>query len=202
MLRRWSVRWILLASAWTVGTSASESHAATATFTPVGMTHVEAGTDITFQIAVAVTSLSGFNTADVIIGSNAATDLTFAYSVDWLAAFSSVTTPQFDVGFYDQSVFVGGNHSTSVGTSLLLGTVTIHTAGMPLGNYRLDISNTLDGFSTLGLDGQPEPLNGFVTFAITPPIPAVSEWGLVLLALSLLAIGTVLLTPHRSPANE
>jgi hypothetical protein len=151
------------------GATVSTADAATATFTPLGPTQVEIGADMVFEVTVAVTGLSGFNTADVIIGANNVTDLTFAYSAAWLSAFASVTTPQYDIGFYQQSVFVGGNHPTSVGASLQLGSVTIHTACLPPGDYRIDISNASDGFSTLGLNGQPEPLNGFATFAVVGP---------------------------------
>ena len=149
----------------------SAASGATATFTPVGPTQVEIGTSIAFQISVSVSTLSGFNTADVIIGANGVTDIAFTYSSAWLAAFSSVTTPQYDVGFYDQSVFAGGNHSTSVGTSKLFGTVTVNTSTMQPGTYRLDIDQALDGFSTLGLNGQSDPLFGFVSFSVTGPDP-------------------------------
>ncbi len=184
----------------------SAASGATASFTPVGPTQVGIGTSITFQISVSVTSLSGFNTADAIIGANGVTDIAFTYSSAWLAAFSSVTTPQYDVGFYDQSVFAGGNHSTAVGTSMPLGTVTVNTSTMQPGTYRLDINQSVDGFSSLGLNGQSDPLFGFVSFSVTRPIPTVSEWGIVVMSLFLLAFGSALLRQNelapRRPWNS
>ena len=51
---------------------------ATATFAPVGPTVVEAGTNVEFLVSVSVETLTEFNTADILIGSGAATDVAFA----------------------------------------------------------------------------------------------------------------------------
>lgn len=139
---------------------------AIATFTPVGPTQVPPGTNVVFDVTVSVVTLTEFNTADIIIGSNDAANVGFAYSAAWSAAFANVTSPQFAVGFYDQDVFVGGNNPTPVGATLLLGTVTLTTTGMTSGTYQVMISNTIDGLSNLGLDGQPESLNGSAAFTV------------------------------------
>lgn len=168
------------------------ARAATATFTPVGPTHVEAGTNIVFQVTVAVSTLPGFDAADVVIGSDDATDLAFSYSSQWTSAFSTVSTPTFDVGFYAQDVFVGGNHSASVGTSLLLGTITVNTTGMANGAYQLRIENSVDGVSTLARSGTPEALNGSGAFTIGPPlVPTLGSWGIVTLSLMVLTAGSL-----------
>lgn len=177
-------------AAWFAAGAASSAQAATATFTPLGPTDVEIGTTIQFEISVAVTGLPGFNSADIIIGSNNAADLTFVYSPTWTSAFASVNAPQHDIGFYTQSVFVGGNNAASVGTSKVLGTVTIHTSTMSPGTGQVKISNAVDGFSTLGLNGTPEALFGLATFAVHRPVPAVSSWGLLILFLSISIVGT------------
>lgn len=176
---------------------AGNAQAAVATFTPVGPTTVDIGTPVVFDVSVAVTTLSGFNSADVILGSNNARDIYFEYSSAWLSAFSSPSAPQYDIGFYSQSVFAGGSNATSVGTSKLLGRVTIKTPGLDAGTYRIDVSNAVDGFSTLGLNGVPEPLNGFATYSVTRPIPAASTWGLIVMALSILAYGSARLRDPR-----
>ena len=189
-MRRSNLSLAASAAAWFAAGAASPIQAATATFTPLSPTDVEIGTTIQFEISVAVAGLSGFNSADVIMGSNTATDLTFVYSPAWTTAFSSVNAPQYDVGFYNQSVFVGGNNAASVGTSIVLGTVTIHTGGMTAGTRKIEVNNAADGFSTLGLNGAPEPIFGLATFSVHRPVPAVSTWGLVILALSILILGT------------
>lgn len=165
---------------------------ATATFTPVGSTTVALGTNIVFEVTVSVATLPEFNTADILVGSDAATDIAFAYSAEWTAAFANVTTPAFDTGTYAQDIFVGGNNSTVVGTSLLLGTVTVITNGMSTGTFNVTINNSIDGVSTLGLAGEPEAINGSAEFTVTVPVPAASEWGLTAMMLSLLIVGTLL----------
>lgn len=190
-MRRSKLSLAASAAVWFAAGAASSAQAATATFTPLGPTEVETGTTIQFEISVAVTGLSGFNSADVIIGSNNAADLTFVYSPTWTSAFSSVNAAQYDVGFYAQSVFVGANNATSVGTSKVLGTVTIHTANMNPGTRQITINNAVDGFSTLGLNGTPEALFGFASFGVHRPVPAVSSWGVLILALLLSIVATV-----------
>ncbi len=143
--------------------------AATATFSPVGPATVPPGTNVTFDITVAVETLAGFDTADVLIGSNDAANLDFTYSVAWTGAFANVTSPAFDNGVYAQDVFVGGNNAAAVGSSLLLGTITINTTGMALGSHEVSIDNTLDGVSTLGLSGTPEGLLGVGLFSLQDP---------------------------------
>lgn len=187
--RLWSA---FLAAALALAGDAAQ--AATATFTPVAPTNVLAGTNVVFQVTVAVSSLPGFDAADVVIGSNEATDLAFSYSSQWTSAFSTVTTPTFDNGIYAQDVFVGGNHSTSVGTSLLLGTVTVNTAGMANGAFQVRIDNSVDGVSTLAQSGTPEPLNGTGAFTIGPqPVPTLGSWGIMVLSLLVLTAGTLAL---------
>ena len=156
--------------------------AAVATFTPVGATTVDAGTPLEFVLSVWVESLGGFNTADIIIGAPGSANVSFAYGSAWLSAFSTVTTPTEDVGFYSQDVFVGGNNATSVGAGLVVGLVTIDTTGMFGGTYTLKVDAALDGFSTLGLDGTPEMLNGSISFDVIgtcfPASSAMVEIGL------------------------
>jgi len=146
---------------------------------------------------VAVETLAAFNTADVVIGSHEAANVGFSFSSTWTSAFANVTTPAFDNGFYAQDVYVGGNISASVGRSLLLGTVTIDTTGMAYGSHDVIINHTFDGVSTLGLSGTPEALNGLGTFAVTPPIPTISDWGAVTLAPTILIAGTMILRSRQ-----
>jgi len=152
---------------------------------------------ITFEVTVAVDTLAAFNTADVVIGSNDAANIGFSYSGAWTSAFANVTTPAFDNGFYAQDVFVGGNNAVSVGSSVLLGMVSIDTTRMRYGSHSVIISQALDGVSTLGLSGTPEALNGLGTFAVTPPVPTISNWGAVMLALTILIAGTMILRSRR-----
>ena len=170
----------------------TSSFAATATFTPVGPTQVPAGTNVIFDVTVTVGTLSGFDAADVVIGASNAFDLSFAYSAQWTSAFSTVSNPSFDVGFYPQDVFVGGNNPTSVGTTKLLGTVTVDTTGLVDGVYQLRIDNATDSVSTLARAGSAEPLNGSVNFIVAAiPVPTAGTWGVVAMSLLVLTAGTL-----------
>lgn len=153
--------------------------AATATFAPVGPVTVPSGTSVQFDVTVAVESLAQFDGADIIIGSNTATDIGFTYSAAWTAAFANVTTPFFDTGFYAQDVFVGGNNATPVGASLLLGTITIDTTGMTPGAYQVKIDHTVDfDISALALQGTKDFLLGTATFNIACAVSAECDDGL------------------------
>jgi hypothetical protein len=170
---------------------AKATFAATATFAPVGATHVPRGDPISFTVTVTA-SPAGFNSADIVIGSVDANNLTFAYSPQWLSAFANITPVSYDNGFYMQDVFVGGNNASSVGQSLLLGTITVDTANMSVGPHAVTVDHAIDGVSTLGLAGMPQPLSGSVSFQVTPPIPATTTWGLAVLVLCVCICGTLL----------
>lgn len=140
---------------------------ATATFTPVGPTTVTPGTEVRLTVNVSVESLFGFDAADILIGSDDATDIAFSYSASWQTAFDNVTPPFTDNGLYAQDVFVGGNNPFPVGSSLLLGTVVVDTTGMGEGtfNVRIDPAIVLE-VSSLILSGTHEGLLGSVPFTI------------------------------------
>lgn len=149
----------------TVG--ASVTLGATATFTPVGPTTVSPGTDVKFEIALSVGSISSFDAADVVIGTADASDLSFIYAPEWDAAFFNITPPTLDPPFYAQGVFVGGNNPVPVGTSLKLGTITLKTTGMAEGTYTVMISSATDGgVSKLSRGDLRDFLNGTATFTI------------------------------------
>ena len=163
MMRRLVYRWIAVMTA----LGATVSLGATATFTPVGSTAVMPGTPVVFTVSVATQTLGAFDSADIVIGSNDANDLAFAYSAAWEAAFSNVTPPAADVGFYSQDVFVGGNHTLPVGATLALGTVTVDTAGMIEGVYQVRIDPGLvQDVSSLVFEGVHEDLQGAGAFTI------------------------------------
>lgn len=140
---------------------------ATAIFTPVGPTTVTPGTEVRLTVSVSVESLNGFDAADILIGSDGATDLDFVYSESWQTAFDNVTPPSADNGLYAQDVFVGGNNPSPVGSSLLLGTVVVDTTGMGEGTFevRIDPAIVLE-VSSLILSGTHEGLLGSAPFTI------------------------------------
>jgi len=169
------------------GLVVSQSLAGTVTFTPVGATTVDAGTDVVMMLSVSAVNLASFDAADIIIGSTDAADIAFVYDPAWTTAFSNTTTPIFDVGFYNQDVFVGGNNATPVGSTLVLGTITINTTGMGGGSHQVVVDNAIDNFSRLALAGVTETLSGAGVFQVNGvpcSSPIVSAAGARFIAIS------------------
>ncbi|MEK6677077.1 MAG: hypothetical protein AABZ47_15665 [Planctomycetota bacterium] len=161
-----SVRWVLAA----ILLIGEFGYGATATFTPIGPTVVAPGVLVRFEVVLTTTAMAGFSAADVIIGSDEATNITFAYSTAWTSTFQNVTAVIPDV-FYPQDVFVGGNNPTSVGTTITLGTVTVDTRGMSAGTYRVRVDPAVDhGFSRLSLGDARDPIVGVATFDVECPL--------------------------------
>ena len=147
----------------------------TATFIPSDV-YVPAGTPAIFDIEI-TSGVGNFDAADLLIGSDdlatpvpSITAGDFAYHPDWNAAFASVTTPVYATGMfgYDYFVQVGGGNSTPVGASVMLGTVTLDTTGVPNGDYYVRIDSN-DGFSELALAGAGEDLSGYGIIHIPEP---------------------------------
>ncbi len=164
------------------------SLAATATFDPP-LVEIQAGTPALFDVYVAVESLSAFDAADILIGSDEVPDVSFTYSPDWEAAMAGFVTPiTYDTGTYGQDVFVGGfSIAGAIQGGLWVGTLTVETTGLAEGDYPIVVDGTADGMSRLTLAGNWEPLSGAGTVRI--PEPA---------TLALLAFGALVLARRRS----
>jgi len=131
------------------------------------------GTQGKFDVTFTVQSLSAFKNADALIGSAAlpggASRFTFTYSTEWNNAFVNKTTPA-PFGMYNQDIFVGGNTPTVAAgyASLLVGTLTIDTTGLPPNtNYALEINPNVFP-SVLGNSPNSEPLAGSTILHVIP----------------------------------
>ena len=143
---------------------------ATATFSPQ-VVNVPAGSLASFEVTVA-SGVGDFDSADLVIGAADVAGVSFVYSSDWTSAFDTTSLPEYATSTYgyDYLVGVGGSNPTSVGASLLVGTVTFDTTGMAVGDYPVRIDFGLDsGASTLGLGGVGEPVYGVGTIHIPEP---------------------------------
>jgi len=143
---------------------------------------VTAGEDAVFSITVSVESLTEFDAADLVIGSDDVTDLTFSYSDAWMAAMSSVAPVSYDNSLYLQDALLSSNNSTPVGASLLVGTLTVDTTGLADGDYIVKVDPSVDGFSALWLSGVDDPLAGSGMVHVVP-----EPFSLALLSMAVIA---------------
>jgi hypothetical protein len=175
-----------------VAAVAAPSFGAFANFSPPSST-VAAGSPISVDVAVGPASLTQYNFANILIGSDDATGLGFSYAQDWMLAFDTVFSPEFNQeGVYPQEVKVGGDKSgiPLQLSSLALGTVVVDTTGMANGSYTLTIDYTRDALSELAYTGEEsyhDPMFGTFYFTIIPE-PAM---------LALLALGGLTVLGRR-----
>jgi len=170
-----------------IGLMSGSAFGGIATFEGSGQS-VLTGTPVAMNVVLSTESLAptGFNGADVLIGSNDAA-FDFVYSPAWTGAMLTSVSPPSPGGIYPFDVLVGGSNSAGVvGNSLALGTVTFNTAGLAQGDYLVQINSQFDGFSSLGrgLSGQPLVSEGIVgqgRFSVVPEPATLSLLGLGLL---------------------
>lgn len=150
----------------------------TATFAPGGPTSVNAGTPISADLTIAPSSLTSYDFAFMLIGSeDPVAGLSFTYDSDWTDAFAFVTPPDVDsgehLGYVHDVLLMSDNVPFGISlSSLAVGTVVIDTTGMAPGTYDIRISNATDGVSELVSIGEgggvQEPIEGVMNFTILP----------------------------------
>ena len=134
---------------------------------------VLAGTDAILNVTIAVETLAAFDGVDCIVGWHEAGDLTFEYHPDFIAATMIQLPPAYDEhAYYMNDAKLGGTQfgaPISDTTPILMGTVTLETDGLAVGNYIVEINYAEDGnYSKLGLAGVTEELNGSGYVRVVP----------------------------------
>jgi hypothetical protein len=156
---------------------------------------VTAGTPAAFNVGVVSTDVPTFDSVGIVLGSHTAgLDMSFAYD----ATFNPTIPPStpYYFGMWPMDLFLGGSRlvpptdPTAWRAPLLIGQLTIQTAGIAVGNY-FDVF--VDGTGETLIYGTPvslvapsdpaEGLNGSTQVHIIPEPATLSLLGLVLFGL-------------------
>ena len=139
----------------------------------------------TFDVTVIPEVEGGFDTADIVFGSNYGLVMAdFAYSDEWNAAFATVPPPM-TTGIYASDLWISGNGPMLNDLpSLFAGTLTVDAGGLFFGDYYFGVDAGVDGFSSLGQRGVPDLAYGGAEVYVGIPEPS----AVGLLALASLAV--------------
>jgi hypothetical protein len=135
---------------------------------------LNSGTPATLDVTVATASLPNIDSVDLVIGWNRTQDLTFAYSAAFVAAMTTyLQNPPYDESLYPagytNSMYMSGAKNGGIGaTSILVGTLTLQTTGLALGDYPVTVSYATDTTSQLAYQGTNDSLNGTGTIHVVP----------------------------------
>jgi hypothetical protein len=140
-------------------------------------------TRATFEVTIIPEVEGGFDTADLLFGSeDGLRMLDFEYSDDWYAAFVIASRPTHD---WLGNLWISGNSPTLNDVpSLFAGILTVDATGLEMGEYYFGVNSGVDGFSSLGQQGVPDFAYGGAVVYAGVPEPAT----LGLLALASLAV--------------
>ena len=126
------------------------------------------GTTATFDVSVATNGGAGFNSADLLIGSNDLALMSFDYTQEALDAFGFFITnpPAPNTSFYADGFSIGGFAPGGLASGIILGTLTVDAAGLAAGEYTVMVDSSIDGgFSNLDAS---ESISGFGTVSVVP----------------------------------
>lgn len=159
----------------------SSAMAGTVSFS--GPSTITPGTDATFQVSVSATSLSSFDTVNVIIGSLDGLGLNFVLDPAFVASTTLPPPVPAEQGIYaatDPAAhdigFGGNNFSASPWAApLLIGTLTVTTSGLAQGaTATIGVDPVLEAnlvgsaISLVGSGANQDPLSGSVTINVVP----------------------------------
>ena len=100
-----------------------------------------------------------------------------------------------------------GLHEYAVGQEVFFGALPVDTSILPVGEHQIVVNaNRDDNQSWLfnNNTAEYEPLYGLATIVVVPvqdiPVPTVSQWGLLVMTLCLLTVGTLMITHRQGSA--
>ena len=147
---------------------ASSAFAGTVTFDALGSTSVIAGETVQFDLTINRDGNAMFNLANIVAGSNDLGIVSFDYAQSWLDAASFPPSAPVSTGFaWPSDLFFGG--FLAAGTpGALVGTLTVDTTGLALGEYTVAVDSNTDFLSNIGLDNDTEGLAGSAIVTVVP----------------------------------
>lgn len=106
--------------------------------------NVAAGTPAVFNVGVADTQASPFQSVTLLMGSKDGLSLAFEYDPAWVATTTAVPATPASWGVYPAlaggtDIFGGGNNSNGWTAPLLVGTLTVDTTGLADGVYLVEV---------------------------------------------------------------
>ena len=153
----------------------SSAFGAMVNFTPAYQ-EVAPGVPAALEVGIALEQIAEFDSANIIIGSNDGLDFdwgapldetVFVYTPEWIDA--NAFPPSVNhAGTYPQDVFVGGFLSAASSDPWTVGTLTVGTAGLPEGDYRVMVNGDTDGISGLYMGAAKDTLMGEAIVHVTP----------------------------------
>lgn len=160
-----------------VAFGAPSAFGAAVIFTPAYQ-EVVPGHSAEVTLGVALEQMDSFDAANMIIWSNDLLVDTFAYGQYWLEVQAFPPPPPMPVGFFPSDLFIGGFLSTASDQPWTVGTLTVGTAGLPIGEYEVVVDGEIDGISGLYLGSAKDTLTGSATVYYIPEPTALVLLGL------------------------
>lgn len=141
--------------------------------------HVAAGTPAVFDVGVADSIASPFQSVTLLMGSTDGLGLGFVYDGAFVASCTSTPSPPAEWFVYAMAggsdIFGGGNNTAGWTAPLLVGTLTVDTTGLADGTYNVQVDTAYEAqimtplSNVQDMAGGTEGLLGIGTIVIPEP---------------------------------
>jgi hypothetical protein len=156
--------------------ASSAATAGTVRFEPSPQSVEPNATEVVFDVYVETSTFTDFDTVTLLIGSDAALDMSFVYADSFVSSASLPPAAPAPFRVFTADIAAQGNRFTFWQAPLLVGTLTVQTAGLEQFvqyDVFVDAGRENDAvgtqLSTLQMGAAtPEPLTGMGSFTIVP----------------------------------
>jgi hypothetical protein len=142
-------------------------------FSPVSQS-VLPGEDAVYDITISESTLGGFDTVSLLLGSDDGLAMTVEYAQSFVDTTSLPPAAPTPFGVYASDLNFGGNNFGGWQAPLLIGTLTIDTTGLAEGTYSFGVSAAEEtnrigsGLSSLALGFESEGVEGSGRLNVVP----------------------------------